>query len=173
MWLSARIGLTYGTTIPELPYLATVASRGLVAMHISITEHQPFVPKSFGFIHCSWVLAYVNAVPEVYTAILMEWDRLLTPGGLVVVRGVWSKGKDHAYMTKLYTYTKYLLEKVLAWKLLTWEVIEPEKRLGLVLSFNALSPIQREPIDWSSDKFLIDECPKCFPHNRKKRGKNL
>jgi len=154
--------------LPELPYLGTVASRGLIGMHISITEHQPFVSNSFGFIHCSWVLAYVNAIPEVYAPIMLEWDRLLTPGGLVVVQGIWSKGKDNFYMTKLYTFTKYLLEKVLAWKLLTWEVTE-QKRLGLVLSFVALTPIQRDSIDWSSDKFLKEECPKCFVVGRKKR----
>lgn len=47
-----------------LPYLRTVAARGLIAMHISITSHQPFLSSSFDFIHCSWVLAYVPPTPR-------------------------------------------------------------------------------------------------------------
>jgi len=158
---TARDKPTEDGLYPELPYLGTVASRGLLAMHISITEHQPFISKSFGFIHCSWVLAYVDATAKVYSSIMLEWDRLLVPGGLVFVQGAWSKGKDNNYMTKLYAFTKYLLEKVLNWKILAWEVTE-QKRLGLVLSFTAMTPMHREIKDWSTDKFLLDECPKCF-----------
>ena len=47
-----------------LPYLRTVAARGLIAMHVSITSHQPFLSNSFDFIHCSWVLAYVPPTPK-------------------------------------------------------------------------------------------------------------
>ena len=47
-----------------LPYLRTVAARGLIAMHVSITSHQPFLSNSFDFIHCSWVLAYVSPTPR-------------------------------------------------------------------------------------------------------------
>ena len=100
-----------------LPYLRTVAARGLLAMHLSVMSHQPFLSNSFDFIHCSWVLAYVTPThrwvginirvhsplsfvhtamlisyqlfvcvvsTRMYSQIFIEWDRLLTPGGLVV-----------------------------------------------------------------------------------------
>ena len=47
-----------------LPYLRTVAARGMIAMHVSITSHQPFISSSFNFIHCSWVLAYIPPTPR-------------------------------------------------------------------------------------------------------------
>ena len=143
----------------ELPYLRTVASRGLIAMHIPITEHQPFLSSTFNFIHCSWVLAYVEAYPEVYTSILIEWDRLLTPGGLVVQQGAWTNMSVN--VDELYAFVKYLLESVLQWKIITWEISE-QRRLGKVLDFIAITPLQRESKDWTKDKTLLNGCPKCF-----------
>lgn len=158
---SARdIGTKDGST-SMVPYLRTVAARGLLAMHVSINNHQPFLSNSFQFIHCSWVLAYVNATPQVYSAIFIEWDRLLTPGGLVVMRGAWSKQISSAKLMTLWQYSKYLLETVLQWKLLLWKIKE-ESTLGPVLSFTALTPLSREEKDWSSDAFLREGCPECF-----------
>jgi hypothetical protein len=57
-----------------LPYLRTVAARGLLAMHLSVMSHQPFLSNSFNFIHCSWVLAYVIPT-ERFVCILTLQDR--------------------------------------------------------------------------------------------------
>lgn len=145
----------------QLPYLRTVAARGLLAMHISITDHQPFLSNTFNFIHCSWVLAYVEQSPEVYTSILIEWDRLLTPGGLVVQQGAWSPKKNAGDTEVLWEYVKYLLQNVLQWSMITWEV-EVKDGLGKVLNFMATKPLQREIIkDWSEDSIIREGCPNC------------
>eukprot|EP00597_Dinobryon_sp_UTEXLB2267_P005951 CAMPEP_0170079740 /NCGR_PEP_ID=MMETSP0019_2-20121128/16043_1 /TAXON_ID=98059 /ORGANISM="Dinobryon sp., Strain UTEXLB2267" /LENGTH=249 /DNA_ID=CAMNT_0010293343 /DNA_START=251 /DNA_END=1000 /DNA_ORIENTATION=- len=146
-----------------LPYLRTVAARGLIAMHVSITSHQPFLSNSFDFIHCSWVLAYVPPTPRMYAMVFLEWDRLLTPGGLVVQQGAWYKRKSNAEMVKLYDFSKYLIENVLKWKLIQWKVQE-DRWLNnkSVMTFVAHKPTEREPKDWSTDPFLLAECPTCF-----------
>eukprot|EP01036_Dinobryon_divergens_P029413 gene29413-38507_t len=146
-----------------LPYLRTVAARGLIAMHVSITTHQPFLSNSFDFIHCSWVLAYVSPTPRMYSQIFIEWDRLLTPGGLIVQRGAWCKRKANPAMLKLFSYSRYLLETVLQWTILDWTIVE-EASIGSrsTLSFIAKKPLQRISKDWSKDPFLLKSCTPCF-----------
>jgi hypothetical protein len=58
-----------------LPYLRTVAARGLLAMHLSVMSHQTFLSNSFNFIHCSWVLAYVTPT-ERFVCILTFQDSI-------------------------------------------------------------------------------------------------
>ena len=149
-----------GGATSQLPYLRTVAARGLLAMHISITDHQPFLSNTFNFIHCSWVLAYVDQSPEVYTSILIEWDRLLTPGGLVVQQGAWSANKS-VNMDTLWTYVKYLLQTVLEWKMIKWEIVVKDD-LGKVLNFMATTPLQRANKNWSNDATIKSGCPNCL-----------
>jgi len=95
--------------------------------------------------------------------VFLEFDRLVTPGGLIVQQGSWSSRKSNSEMVKLFNFSKYLIEKVLMWKLLEWKVKE-DRSLDKksVMMFIALKPTEREPKDWSSDPFLLAECPACF-----------
>lgn len=93
----------------------------------------------------------------------MEWDRLLTPGGLIVQQGAWFKRKSNAEMEKLFNFSKYVLEKVLGWKMIQWQVkVDPNLNRKSVMKFIALKPTRRAPKDWSTDPFLKAECPTCF-----------
>eukprot|EP01036_Dinobryon_divergens_P031576 gene31576-41005_t len=153
----------------QIPYLRTVAARGLLAMHISITDHQPFLSNTFNFIHCSWVLAYVEQTPEVYTSIMIEWDRLLTPGGLVVQQGAWSPKRNSGDTDVLWEYVKYMLQNVLQWNIIKWEV-EVKDGLGKVLNFMATKPLQRINKDnWAEDPTIKAGCPNCFTAARTKQ----
>eukprot|EP01036_Dinobryon_divergens_P032403 gene32403-41980_t len=147
-----------------LPYLRTVAARGLLAMHLSVMSHQPFLSNSFDFIHCSWVLAYVTPTHRMYSQIFIEWDRLLTPGGLVVQQGAWCKHKSDEEMLQIFSYTKYLLEVVLQWTMIEWKVYNDKNVMNgkAVMNFIAKKPLSRVSKDWSAEPTLLKSCPACF-----------
>lgn len=98
-----------------------------------------------------------------YSMVFMEWDRLLTPGGLIVQQGAWFKRKTNAEMIKLYDFSKYVIVNVLQWKLIQWKVADDPFLNGKsVMTFIAHKPTERVPKDWSNDPFLVAECPACF-----------
>jgi len=73
-------------TLPDkemgLPYMETIAQRGLVPLHVPHKARQPFFDGTLDIIHNINSVKYFT--PSEFEELLFEWDRILRPGGLVV-----------------------------------------------------------------------------------------
>ncbi|GJP45927.1 hypothetical protein CLOM_g5262 [Closterium sp. NIES-68] len=63
-----------------LPYMETIAQRGLVPLHVPHKARQPFFDNTLDLIHTVNSIKYFS-IPE-FEELLFEWDRILRPGGI-------------------------------------------------------------------------------------------
>ncbi len=79
-------GLGFARNWEKLPYLETAAARGVMAMHMDFRNTLPMVNGAVDMVHCSWLMNILETREEI-EGVLMEWDRLVRPGGFIVQYG--------------------------------------------------------------------------------------
>lgn len=72
---------TVGGFVGGLPYMETIAARGLIALHVPHKARQPFFDNSLDIIHAINSIKYFP-IPE-FEELMFEWDRILRPGGIM------------------------------------------------------------------------------------------
>jgi SAM-dependent methyltransferase len=123
------LGLGFARNWGHLPYLETAAARGVIAMHMDFRNHVPMVSGAVDMVHCSWLMNILSTKVEI-TAILIEWDRLVRPGGYIVQHGF--RNSDPNKFTELLGEIKRVA-RLLGWKELHWVVLSGVyKRLGFM-----------------------------------------
>ncbi|CAI5505141.1 unnamed protein product [Closterium sp. Naga37s-1] len=66
---------------PGLPYMETIAARGLIPLHLPHQARLPFFDGTLDIIHSINSIKYMP--PLEFEEMLFEWDRVLRPGGLL------------------------------------------------------------------------------------------
>ncbi|GJP54210.1 hypothetical protein CLOM_g13308, partial [Closterium sp. NIES-68] len=66
---------------PGLPYMETIAARGLIPLHLPHQARFPFFDGTLDIIHSINSIKYMP--PLEFEEMLFEWDRVLRPGGLL------------------------------------------------------------------------------------------
>lgn len=130
----------------NLPFVQTASARGVIAAHMSTERALPFTSHSFDLLHAHWVMAYLGTTPENLSRVLLEWDRVVRPGGFVVQRGFW-----HGSLTRADNTTQSAWDHVKrVSEFLSWRVLEWNKG-SAVLDFIVQKPLQRETRVFGSD----------------------
>ena len=111
------LGIGFARNWRKLPFLETAAARGVLAMHMDFRNHVPMVTGAVDMVHCSWLMNILSKQDEI-EAILMEWDRLVRPGGYIVQYGF--RNSDPNKFTELLGEIKRVA-RLLGWKELHWE----------------------------------------------------
>ncbi len=113
-------GLGFARGWQDLPYLETAAARGAMVMHMDFRQQIPMTAGAVDMIHCSWLFNILSDFTEM-ERVMIEWDRLVRPDGLIVQNGFRSETREKfdsalAHIHKVATF--------LQWKLLAWREVE-------------------------------------------------
>ena len=77
---TAKNAETRGNDSSGVPYLETIALRGLLPLHLPYTARLPFPDHSMDIIH---VGSSINGMPyDEFEEMMFDWDRVLRPGGI-------------------------------------------------------------------------------------------
>ncbi len=106
-------------------------------MHMDFRNHVPMAAGAVDMVHCSWLMNIITTQEEI-VAMLMEWDRLVRPGGYIVQYGFRSIN-DNSFMEALATITR--VAKLLRWEQKTFAT--PRQRL----LFMYRKPVRRTSLD--------------------------
>lgn len=132
------IGIGFARNWADLPYLETAAARGALVMHMDFRRHIPMAPGAVDMVHCSWLMNVLDTREEI-ESVLLEWDRLVRPGGYIVQHGFRAKNEE--------TFTIFVnvienLTKMLSWDMLEWSTgVKADSKT--VLTFIARKPLRR------------------------------
>eukprot|EP00850_Spirogloea_muscicola_P015638 SM000122S25745 [mRNA] locus=s122:45280:47607:+ [translate_table: standard] len=66
-----------------LPYMETIALRGLIPLHIPNKARLPFFDGTLDVVHSSSSLRHIKVIE--FEELMYEWDRILRPGGIIWV----------------------------------------------------------------------------------------
>lgn len=66
-----------------IPFMETIASRGLLGLHLPLSSRLPFFDGTLDLLH--WKPSTHKKMPsfDEFKVLLFEWDRILRPGGLL------------------------------------------------------------------------------------------
>jgi SAM-dependent methyltransferase len=129
------VGLGFARNWRKLPYLETAGARGVLVMHMDFRNQIPMATGAVDMVHCSWLMNILSNQDEI-AAILLEWDRLVRPGGFIVQYGFRSKDVL-TFGSSISTIRR--VASLLRWRQLHWSV-------NKVLVFVYQKPIRRETL---------------------------
>jgi SAM-dependent methyltransferase len=129
------MGLGFARNWRKLPYLETAAARGVLVMHMDFRNHVPMGPGAVDLVHCSWLMNILSKQDDI-EAILMEWDRLVRPGGYIVQYGFRSSDET-TFNVALMTIRR--IAAFLKWTEVYW-------RSSQTLFFIYKKPVQRRSL---------------------------
>ena len=109
-------GLGFSRNWGGLPYLETAAARGVLVVHLDFRRHIPMSPGAVDLLHCAWLMNVLSEREEL-EAMLMEWDRVVRPGGLFVEEGFRSRNQ-RVYRSAVQTIVA--VSTFLQWERLLW-----------------------------------------------------
>ena len=120
----------------DLPYLETAAARGALIMHMDFRQRIPMASGAVDMVHCSWLFNVLESHEEM-ERVLMEWDRLVRPGGLIVQHGFRSKSEQvfsdaSAHIRRVATF--------LQWDIVSWSTKNKVLHVTLARGTTALLP---------------------------------
>eukprot|EP00271_Cylindrocystis_brebissonii_P003589 TRINITY_DN1471_c0_g1_i1.p1 TRINITY_DN1471_c0_g1~~TRINITY_DN1471_c0_g1_i1.p1 ORF type:complete len:523 (+),score=75.16 TRINITY_DN1471_c0_g1_i1:109-1677(+) len=72
---------TVADRMQGMPYMETIALRGLVPLHVPHQARLPFFDNTLDVIHSVNSIKYLELIE--FEELLMEWDRVLRPGGIL------------------------------------------------------------------------------------------
>ncbi|CAI5505003.1 unnamed protein product [Closterium sp. Naga37s-1] len=88
-----------------LPYMETIALRGLVPLHVPTKARQPFFDNTLDIIHSAQSVRYFS-VSEL-EELMFEWHRILRPGGIIwfeLLTAPTSKMKQYTVVINMFKY---------------------------------------------------------------------
>ncbi|CAI7793623.1 unnamed protein product [Closterium sp. NIES-53] len=88
-----------------LPYMETIALRGLVPLHVPTKARQPFFDNTLDIIHSAQSVRYFS-VSEL-EELMFEWHRILRPGGIIwfeLLTAPTSKMKQYIVVINMFKY---------------------------------------------------------------------
>jgi SAM-dependent methyltransferase len=130
------LGIGFARNWRKLPFLETAAARGVLAMHMDFRNHVPMVTGAVDMVHCSWLMNILSTQDEI-EAILMEWDRLVRPGGFIVQYGF--RNSDRGVFESSLAIIRRTTRRMM-WKQLHWET---PTHTFTILVFIFQKPVQR------------------------------
>lgn len=136
------IGIGFARNWGNLPYLETAAARGALIMHMDFRRHVPMASGAVDMVHCSWAMNLLSMREEI-EAVLMEWDRLVRPGGYIVQHGF--RAKDNETF-RILSHVVERVARLLQWEMLRWSD-NTRGESAAYLTFIARKPLKRDTLD--------------------------
>ncbi|GJP43810.1 hypothetical protein CLOM_g3222 [Closterium sp. NIES-68] len=88
-----------------LPYMETIALRGLVPLHVPLKARQPFFDNTLDIIHSAQSVRYFSVLE--LEELMFEWHRILRPGGIIwieLLTAPKSKMKQYVVVINMFKY---------------------------------------------------------------------
>ncbi|XP_068655864.1 probable methyltransferase At1g29790 [Aristolochia californica] len=111
------------------PYNEVIAQRGLLPLYVSVGSRLPFFDNTLDIVHSTLFLDGWIGI-ELLQYVLLDWDRVLRPKGILWIDRFFCSADDMALYLKDFEKLKY--------KKLIWRVVPKTDKLGDELFFSAI-----------------------------------